>query len=383
MTDYISEDDVAALRAMGGPAGGRALEEGLEAAEPEQSLAERLVISREYLPGVLEAIFPGDKDRQAQAARAHALAQEALRVMEGGPGNAMAPVEELAQGLEVVVHTDGSRPSYLVRDDKVIQATAAPAAQFDVPIAEANDALTALLPAIGRVNRGAFAQHTGTGWLIAPDVILTNRHVAEFLIEEDENGEPRVRDSAAPKIDFGHEHMAGGKGQASRWRRKLNELLFLGQPNGTPNALDAALFRLGPGNGPATPLPISKSKPGKETMIAISGYPGAPSASDPRAAIITALFSGLWGVKRFAPGFVTGGVPGQLFHDASTLGGNSGSAVLTLEPLVGVGLHFGGLVNNSRNNSHALGQVLKIQGRAGPKFATLGEALDQLGATFV
>ena len=380
MADYISEEGVAALRAMVGPAGRRVVEEGLHAAAPEPSLDDRLRKSRHYLPGVLEAIFPGDTNRQQLAARAHALATEALRVIDGGPGDAMAPVEVLAEGLEVVVHTDGSRPSYLVRDDRVIQATAAPAAEFLAPLAAAANALPEVLQAIGRVNRGLLSQHTGTGWLIAPDVILTNRHVAEFLIDEDENGIPRVRDGAVPRIDFGHEHVADGSGQASRWRRKLTELLFLGQPKGDPNALDAALFRLGPGDGPAKPVPIARSKPGLGTMIAASGYPGAPDPSDPRAKIISALFTGLWGVKRLAPGFVTGGITGQVFHDASTLGGNSGSPVLTLAPIRGVALHFGGLLDNSRNTAQALGQVLKVPGRAGLPFTSLDAAFAALGA---
>jgi Trypsin-like peptidase domain len=379
MMERISEEGVEALRSMAGPVGGQLREGGLESAGSGPSLAERLELSQANLARMLEAIFPGDTRRQEQAALAHKLAREALQVIEGGPGAASVPVEELSQGLEVVVHTDGSRPSYLVRDDKVIQATAPSTGPLAIAVAEAKEALPEVLQAIGRVNRGLLNQHTGTGWLIGPNVILTNRHVAELLTDEDENGVPRVRSGVTPTIDFGHEHVVGGKGIGSRWRRKITELLFLGQSPGTSAPLDVAVFRLGPGDRPAKPLPISKSKPGVGSIVAVSGYPGAPDPNDPRSKIISSLFADLWGVKRFAPGFVTGGKQGQLFHDASTLGGNSGSPVLTLDPVVGVAIHYGGLTDNSRNNAEALGQVIKLEGRKGLPFKTLGKAFGDLG----
>ena len=56
------------------------------------------------------------------------------------------------------------------------------------------------------------------------------------------------------------------------------------------------------------------------------------------------IFQDVYNVKRFAPGEVVspGLVHWYLTHDASTLGGNSGSAVLDLATQQVVGLHFGG-----------------------------------------
>ncbi|HCT6914658.1 TPA: protease, partial [Pseudomonas aeruginosa] len=56
------------------------------------------------------------------------------------------------------------------------------------------------------------------------------------------------------------------------------------------------------------------------------------------------IFGNIYDVKRFAPGEVVG-LPHDawyLTHDCSTLGGNSGSAVLSIDGGEVVGLHFGG-----------------------------------------
>jgi hypothetical protein len=79
-------------------------------------------------------------------------------------------------------------------------------------------------------------------------------------------------------------------------------------------------------------------------------------------------------VKRFAPGLVEralddvddGGLKRVFTHDASTLGGNSGSCVVefTMDGRAVVGLHFGG-VARSENFSHAVAkfeQVLNANG---------------------
>ena len=56
------------------------------------------------------------------------------------------------------------------------------------------------------------------------------------------------------------------------------------------------------------------------------------------------IFSDIYDVKRLQPGVITSWTDGadMFIHDCSTLGGNSGSPVLDLEPHQVVGLHFGG-----------------------------------------
>lgn len=83
--------------------------------------------------------------------------------------------------------------------------------------------------------------------------------------------------------------------------------------------------------------------------IAVIGYPARdPLRNDP--AVQDELFERVFQVKRLQPGEIVGGQPTASFgkivqaatHDCSTLGGNSGSAVIDLETGEVLGLHFGG-----------------------------------------
>ncbi|MBH8784395.1 DNA/RNA non-specific endonuclease, partial [Pseudomonas aeruginosa] len=74
----------------------------------------------------------------------------------------------------------------------------------------------------------------------------------------------------------------------------------------------------------------------------VVGYPARDSRND--AGAMEDIFGNIYDVKRFAPGEVVG-LPHDawyLTHDCSTLGGNSGSAVLSIDGGEVVGLHFGG-----------------------------------------
>jgi hypothetical protein len=75
---------------------------------------------------------------------------------------------------------------------------------------------------------------------------------------------------------------------------------------------------------------------------AVVGYPAQDSRND--ADDQQRIFDGIYNVKRLAPGKITGVQPnGLLNHDATTLGGNSGSALIDLATGKALALHFGGL----------------------------------------
>jgi endonuclease G len=104
---------------------------------------------------------------------------------------------------------------------------------------------------------------------------------------------------------------------------------------------------------PDLPLPALQLAPldpaDGPRLVAVVGYP----AFDPRnpTDVQNHVFHKRFDVKRLAPGYVTGRRRVQSFdnvvnagtHDASSLGGNSGSAVIDVETGHVVGIHFAGV----------------------------------------
>ena len=79
------------------------------------------------------------------------------------------------------------------------------------------------------------------------------------------------------------------------------------------------------------------------TSVAVIGYP-ARAGEDviPDQAWMERVFGGHYDVKRAAPGVVTPNSRGWATDDGTTLGGNSGSAVIDLSSGKAIALHFAG-----------------------------------------
>ncbi|MEX2025948.1 MAG: lipase family protein, partial [Pirellulaceae bacterium] len=116
------------------------------------------------------------------------------------------------------------------------------------------------------------------------------------------------------------------------------------------------------------------------------GYPGPPRQFLYPPTLLEQLFQSTYGCKRLAPGeLVTPQSPlfnWTLAHDATTLGGNSGSVVLVLgDEMVAAGLHYGGKpqlgTTLGENWGHVLGSVLDETDGFHPK--TLRETLKERG----
>jgi S1-C subfamily serine protease len=241
----------------------------------------------------------------------------------------LTPPEETA--LEAIVLLEG-RPALLVQGGRFEQ----PPAQWTV----LNQHRAQIEPMLGSVGRIEVAGHPsmdwiGTAFLVAADVVMTNRHVAkEFCrsIGAKWSFEPGMK----ARIDYSEE--LGSKRPAEF---ALTDVI------GVHKTFDLSLFRVsrkGKGAKPPRPLQIAR----KPTLAAgrqvyVVGYPawdGHRNEPEP----MQQIFKDIFNVKRLQPGTVARlSAPQKLFeHDCSTLGGNSGSCVVDLETQRVVGLHFAG-----------------------------------------
>ncbi len=176
---------------------------------------------------------------------------------------------------------------------------------------------------IGRIDIGK--EPAGTGFLIAPDVLVTNRHVLDKI----SNG-TRMLEEGQAVVGF-------------RWLADDSD-----KPEPITGVIafdeqfDIALLRVKAREG-RTPLKLAASVPALERDVAVIGHPYDDPVNNPL--FTRTIFGDVWGVKRAAPGEVVSISPdgGTITgHDCSTLGGNSGSPVLALDTAEVLGLHFSG-----------------------------------------
>ncbi len=208
-------------------------------------------------------------------------------------------------------------------------------------------------PALKSVGRVELVNHqlkyAGTGWMITEDLMITNRHVAKVFAEGNKNGKGgtfKKNFLGVPieaKIDFKEEHVPGHS-TTNQFEVVVEKVIYL--PDELPRFPDMAILKLKKTNGLPTPIVFNQGKLSVDQLIGVVGYP----AKDPRGVedeeMEKRIFGDVFGVKRYAPGQLIQ-VPSKHWyfaHDASTLGGNSGSLVQDMETGHAIGLHFSGLL---------------------------------------
>jgi hypothetical protein len=311
-------------------------------------------------------------------------AQEALTGLSAGADGDR--VFERTIGLEAIVRLK-DRPAFPVIGGKItIDPIRDPQWAGQLPLFD----VTNFAASVGRVD--VAGSHMGTGSVVAPGVILTNRHVLEGIAEEvaGPQGATWVFSFGEPSIDFSD--VADG---SSRFRI-LRVIDAANEPTlGVVNfaILDAVLLEVErEAGGRVLPPPLSladaSNVAGQKADIVTIGYPARPSAASMRdpatgdfrpdvMARLQEIFGLRYGKKYLAPGSIdlpvgkpTGDAAAWVFaHEATTLGGNSGSPVAALGELAIHGLHFAGatLVGNY---AHSL-KAVRASGRL-PKLETIG-----------
>jgi S1-C subfamily serine protease len=181
-----------------------------------------------------------------------------------------------------------------------------------------------LLYSIGRINQGS-GTHIGTGFLVGDGVLATNRHVLDDLTLGTEAliaGQARVVFQREDRATDKPEHIVEIDGVLSI-HDHLDMVLLAVRKLGRPVVeIDT---------GPVT----------EGHRIAAIGYPANDEVRNPL--FVGPVFQNKFGVKRAALGEILDGVKSpNLFHDCSTLGGNSGSPLFSLATGKVVGIHRAG-----------------------------------------
>ncbi|QDK78541.1 hypothetical protein EXU85_07925 [Spirosoma sp. KCTC 42546] len=311
----------------------------------------------------------GDKPRLRRIVnQIVANADEALRVVENNDVEKVLQKPEILQNLESIVRTDGSRPSFMIRQGKVDKSTS-PLGDWGATLDGSADSLKDAIACVGRINLpGSPGGFIGTGFLIQANLILTNRHVLQDIARQQPNGDWVFRSGAG--IDFGMEF----RGLGSVNPRTFKRVVFTGSQEIDPNfidhtKLDLALIELDPVGADHIPrhilgVDVAPDWPDSLPTLFTIGYP----ANDPRVppTLLEELFKSTFGCKRLAPGLLMPlpasalPTPFRVGHDATTLGGNSGSVVLVAgREHLSAGLHYAGKSMEPRiNSAHVLGRVL-------------------------
>ena len=234
--------------------------------------------------------------------------------------------------------------------------------------------LPQLIQSVGRIDiNGA---HAGTGFVVAPGLVMTNRHVLEAIADRiaGPSGERWLFGSGQATIDFSD--TADGSRQF-----RIDSVVATGANaiNSVVNFknLDMALLQVDTAGTSAFPAAIDpvESPIVRGEMFTI-GYPARPGTSsmiDPETGQfsieiskrIGAIFNADFGRKYVSPGAIETPI-GQLSgdsrdwvfaHDATTFGGNSGSCIVQIGSQVSaMGLHFAGATLTA-NYGHGLSAI--------------------------
>ncbi|HEV2274913.1 MAG TPA: serine protease [Acidobacteriaceae bacterium] len=310
-----------------------------------------------------------DRKRIEQAKRGLMAPPPAPAAPPAGPPKPATPVAAPApaapgltpQAADAFARALGNQP---LSDDDVLQleSIVLPALRpaFDIqnetyetlptvwdPLNRQRPQIEPIVRGIGRLQLTGHPSYTlvGTGFVCGPNAIATNRHVAQIFVQGVESGGQLC---FQPGVTCAMEMLAE-VGSADSLKVDLS------RPVAVSTAWDVAVLRVESLPAGVAPLPLCGTTPaaldgGVATVI---GYP----SYDPRESFVDQanIFRAVFDRKRLQPGKLNGraDVPSfgrtvsAIAHDCSTLGGNSGSALVSADTAQVVGIHFCGITHVS------------------------------------
>jgi hypothetical protein len=298
----------------------------------------------EYLRSGLDRIIAGDPALAQELQDTQSQVVSELPSGGGLEGKRPSMDPAALQGaLETIVKKKG-RPVLTVRqNDFKFEATDVESEVWRDRLKGARDLLKKAIPAVGRVevaNNSDYAW-VGTAWLAHDEIAVTNRHVAAEFARAQGNGfvfktDPAFTSPMTSSLDFLQE-----AGEPATRVFKVTKVLYI-EPEPGP---DMAFLQVDRGSGSdrlSDPIPIATRPPQADDFVAAIGYPARDSRV-PDHALVARVFGDIYDKKRLAPGQLRAVEVRLVTHDASTLGGNSGSVLVDLKTGEAVGLHRAGL----------------------------------------
>jgi endonuclease G len=265
-------------------------------------------------------------------------AQEAVRKTERG--ESLTPGEMIS--FEAIILPRERPVTYIENDD------------FEIPDdpwghfarGKERENILKAIPSIGRVELPDHPSipYGGTAFVVGEGLLMTNRHVAELFASGRGFRDLAFRPSSKAAWDPRREKDQDEDDTSTRLT--VTEVLMI-HP-----FWDMAILRVAGLTNKQRPLTLSLETPerlaGDEAEIAVIGYPAMDQRND--LALQRRIF-GTFNVKRLQPGKIKPRATIHSFendvsamtHDSSTLGGNSGSALVDVKTGEVVGLHFAGL----------------------------------------
>jgi endonuclease G len=276
---------------------------------------------------------------EAWIARARGTEQEKDRARSAVRKVARQEPLELPEmdALEAIILPEG-RPVLDITNDAFATALS-PWEHLNV--AATRQRIEAAIPSVGRLEVPEHPQlpYAGTGFIVGDGLMMTNRHVAQLFTEGlGDRGLAFRAGLEQVQVDFRREIVPSPPTPL-----RITEVLMI-HP-----FWDMALLRV-EGLGQRKALRLAAIDPGDldGRDVAVIGYPAFDFRND--FELQNRIFRGVFQIKRLQPGKLKGRRETVSFgnqvlamtHDSSTLGGNSGSAVIDVATGHVLGLHFGG-----------------------------------------
>jgi V8-like Glu-specific endopeptidase len=189
----------------------------------------------------------------------------------------------------------------------------------------------------------------GTAWFIRSNILVTNRHVAEFFANTHapyeflpDNGIGKV----SALVDLKKEEFSSASRELT-----IEDVIYM---DGSGGDVDLAFLKVESPRPRIEPIPLDLEDIVVGANAAVVGYP----MKDPGVnRELSDKFFGTYGFKKISCGTILSLEGNRIAHSCPTLHGNSGSPLISLVTGNVIGIHFGG---NESDDNYAL-SAAKLQ----------------------